>query len=387
VKRAILIVLDGCGAGEAPDSPAFGDNDHPATVKHVWERTGGFNAPNLAACGFLTACGIRPSTDQFVNPSALWARLRELSQGKDSVTGHWEMMGVVTESPFPTYPNGFPIRLVKEFEGRIGTQTIGNKPASGTQIIQDLGPLHVETGFPILYTSADSVFQLACHEEVVPVERLYEWCRIAREICVAPDNVQRVIARPFVGDKDNGFIRTGHRKDFPIAAPPNLVDKIGDVYGIGVVPELFGGRGFRAVHRTQNNAEHESALVAALESDARFIFANFEDFDMLYGHRNDPDGFARSLETFDRYLGSILASLGSGDLLLLSADHGNDPTSVSTDHSREYVPICVIGPSVSGGPVGDVVGMTAVAATIACHLGIDWPIGTNLLSPNRKAGS
>jgi len=379
VKRAILIVLDGCGAGEAPDSPAFGGDDHPATVKHVWEAAGGFNAPNLAACGFLAACGITSSTPQPLSPSSRWGRLRELSQGKDSVTGHWEMMGVVTEKPFPTYPNGFPIHLVKQFEHRIGTQTIGNKPASGTEIIQELGPMHVDTGFPILYTSADSVFQLACHEEVVPVERLYEWCRIAREVCVAPDNVQRVIARPFIGDKANGFTRTGHRKDFPAPAPPNLIDKIGDVYGIGVVPDLFDHRGFRPVKRTQNNAEHIKALHAALDSDARFIFANFEDFDMLYGHRNDPAGFARALETFDGYLGSILARLGPDDILLLTADHGNDPTSASTDHSREYVPVCVIGESVSGGPVGDVDGMTAIGATIAHHLGVGWDVGDVLV--------
>lgn len=380
MKRAILIVLDGCGAGEAPDADAFGDKDHPATVKHVWEKVGGFHAPNLEACGFLEACGI-PSTSHPLSdsPGHRWGRLRELSMGKDSVTGHWEMMGVVTETAFPTYPSGFPIALVKEFERRIGTQTLGNKPASGTQIIQELGPLHVDTGFPILYTSADSVFQLACHEEVVPLEKLYEWCRIAREICVAPDNVQRVIARPFVGDKTAGFTRTQHRKDFPWPAPWNLVDEIGDVYGIGVIPELFEGRGFRKVQRTQNNAEHEKALDAALHSDARFIFANFEDFDMLYGHRNDPSGFAHALEQFDGYLGELLAKLGTDDLLLLTADHGNDPTSASTDHSREYVPVCVIGASVQSGAVGDVDGMSAVGATVARHIGVRWDRGKSLL--------
>lgn len=382
MKRAILIVLDGCGAGEAPDSPAFGDSDHPATIKHVWEHVGGFSAPNLAACGFLDSCGI-PSADQPIRPSAhrKWGRLRELSQGKDSVTGHWEMMGIVTAKPFPTYPDGFPIPLVKEFERRIGTQTLGNKPASGTQIIQELGPTHVDTGFPILYTSADSVFQLAAHEEVVQPDKLYEWCRIAREICVEPDNVQRVIARPFVGDKSGGFKRTEHRKDFPLPAPPNLVDEVGDVYGIGVVPELFGGRGFRVVERTQNNTQHEKAMEAALASDTRFIFANFEDFDMLYGHRNDPVGFAKALEQFDGYLGTLLARLTTEDLLLLSADHGNDPTSASTDHSREYVPICLIGSEVEAGPVGDVDGMSAIGATIASHLGIQWKQGIQLLKP------
>ncbi len=379
VKRAIVIVLDGCGAGEAPDSPAFGDNDHPATVKHVWEAVGGFEAPNLAACRFLDACGILSHPRSLgPTPPSCYGRLRELSQGKDSVTGHWEMMGIVTEKPFPLYPDGFPIHLVKDFERRIGTQTLGNKAASGTQIIQELGGQHVDTGFPILYTSADSVFQLACHEDVVPLERLYAWCRIAREICIGRDNVQRIIARPFVGDKEHGFTRTGHRKDFPATPPPNLVDKIGDVYGIGVVPELFDHRGFRAVVRTQNNAEHEGAMDTALQSDARFIFANFEDFDMLYGHRNDPQGFARALEDFDRYLGHLLSGLGSEDLLLLTADHGNDPTSASTDHSREYVPVCAIGQNLKGGPVGDVDGMTAIGATVAAHLGVEWAVGRPL---------
>jgi phosphopentomutase len=373
VQRAILIVLDGCGAGEAPDAPAFGDNDHPATIKHVWEHVGGFDAPNLAACGFLQACGISVDSSR-----GAYGRLRELSQGKDSVTGHWEMMGIVTEKPFPTYPDGFPIPLVKEFEARIGTQTIGNKAASGTNIIQELGPTHVDTGFPILYTSADSVFQLACHEEVVPLEKLYEWCKIARELCVEPNNVQRVIARPFVGEKVKGFTRTEHRRDFPLPAPPNLVDQVGDVYGIGVVPELFGGRGFRTVKRTQNNAEHEKAMEVAFASGARFIFANFEDFDMLYGHRNDPTGFARALEQFDTYLGTLLAKLQPEDILLLSADHGNDPTSTSTDHSREYVPICVVGQGVSPRQLGDVDGMTAIGATVAKHLGITWRVGTAL---------
>lgn len=368
-----MIVLDGCGAGEAPDSPAFGDSDHPATIKHVWEAVGGFDAPNLQACGFLTACGVPVEA----GPGARYGRLREISQGKDSVTGHWEMMGVHTEKPFPTYPDGFPINLVQEFEQRIGTQTLGNRPASGTKIIEELGPQHVDTGFPILYTSADSVFQLAAHEDVVPLSTLYEWCRIARDICVEPNNVQRVIARPFLGDALNGFTRTQNRKDFPIPAPPNLVDEITDVYGIGVIPELFDGRGFRPVKRTQSNAEHEKALEQALNSDARFIFANFEDFDMLFGHRNDPQGFAGCLEQFDTYLGSLLTQLRPEDLLILTADHGNDPTSISTDHSREYVPVSILG----AGPreLGDVDGMMAIGATVAKHLQVSWSIGNPLI--------
>jgi phosphopentomutase len=374
MKRAIVIVLDGCGAGEAPDADAFNDHDHPSTLLHVWEAAGGFEARNLAACGYLAAGGIPRNPDS----GARYGRLREISMGKDSVTGHWEMMGIHTEHAFPTYPNGFPIPLIKAFESEIGTQTIGNRAASGTAIIQDLGALHMDTGFPIVYTSADSVFQIACHESVVPIEKLYEYCRIARRLCQAPDNIQRVIARPFVGDAKSGFTRTGRRKDFPFPAPPNLIDVIGDVYGVGVVPELFDGRGFRRSKRTQSNAEHEIALEEAMKSDARFIFGNFEDFDMLYGHRNDPLGFAKALERFDQALSGIKSRMTSEDILILTADHGNDPTTESTDHSREFVPVALIG-APSGKRLGDVEGMMAVGATVAAHLGVDWKVGTNLL--------
>ena len=368
MKRAILIVLDGCGAGEAPDAAEFGDLDHPATIRHVWEAVGGFQAPNLAKSGFLAACGIKTGAE--VAPNVRWGRLRELSMGKDSVTGHWELMGVVTERPFPTYPHGFPVELVLEFEAAIGRKVLGNKAASGTAIIAELGAEHLATGRPILYTSADSVWQLAAHTGIVPIEELYAWCRISRELCIPPNGVQRVIARPFAGDPTTGFHRTDERKDFPVPAPPNLVDKIGDVFGIGVVPELFEGRGFRSVPRTQSNSEHAKMLAKALASDARFIFANFEDFDMLYGHRNDPVGFAKALEAFDPVLGRLLDGLTSEDLLILTADHGNDPISPSTDHSREYVPISIVGASVVGGPLGDINGMTYVAATVAGHLGL-----------------
>lgn len=363
MKRAIVVVMDGCGAGEAPDAAAFGDLDHPATIRHVWEAVGGFDTPTLQAIGFLAACGIDAPAGDF----SAYGRLRELSMGKDSVTGHWEMMGVITEKPFPTYPNGFPSDLVTEFEKRIGTKVIGNKPASGTAIIEELGSEHVATGYPILYTSADSVFQIAAHEGVVPIERLYEICRVARDLCVPPNDVQRVIARPFEGEA-GAFRRTERRKDVPLPAPMNLVDEIGDVFGIGVIPELFDGRGFRKVRRTQSNAEHAAMLDEALASDARFIFANFEDFDMLYGHRNDPQGFARALEAFDPVLNHLLEALMTEDLLILTADHGNDPTSESTDHSREYVPICVVEQGIAPGCMGDTDGMDTIAQMVAKHL-------------------
>lgn len=384
-KRAIVVVLDGCGAGEAPDAAKFGDNDAPSTLLHVWQSAGRLNAPNLARVGFLQAgrIPISPPPPALELPAGnfgvRWGRLQELSQGKDSVTGHWEMMGVLTETPFPTYPNGFPPDLVEAFEAQIGRQVLGNRAASGTEIVQELGAQHVATGRPIVYTSADSVFQIACHESVVPLDRLYAWCEIARAICKAPHNVQRIIARPFVGSPDEGFVRTGNRRDFPLPPPPNLVDAIGDVFGIGVVPELFAGRGFRPGERTKSNAQHAEALWAALKSDARFVFANFEDFDMLYGHRNDPIGLAQALERFDQVLGELLARLQSHDLLILTADHGNDPTTSSTDHSREYVPVSVLARALAPAALGDVAGMTAVGATVARWLGVAWSIGQPLV--------
>lgn len=392
MKRAIVIVLDGVGAGAAPDSHDFGDMGEPSTLRHVWDAARGFHAPNLAAIRFLAAGGIsaaeialqnlasedldspHPFTSSSLHSfTPTWARLQPLSKGgKDSVTGHWEMMGVVLNERFPTYPNGFPIPLIKRFEEAIGTQALGNCPASGTEIIARLGKLHVETGFPIVYTSADSVFQIACHEAVVPVAQLYDWCLIARRLCVPPDGIQRVIARPFVGDPESSFTRTDNRKDFPMAPPRNLVDEVGDVFGIGVVPELFGGRGFRQVRRTQNNAEHAEMLWQALESDARFIFANFEDTDMRFGHRNDPLGFARCLEEFDRdVLGPLIGKLTHDDLLILTADHGNDPTDASTDHTREFVPYSQVSASASAPDrMGDVAGFSHVGKQVAEHLGI-----------------
>lgn len=367
--RAIVLVLDGCGAGPTSDAPAFGDVHEPNTLRHVWDAVDGFNAPHLTSLGFLAAAGIPEAPDA----SASWGRLRPVGQGKDSVTGHWEMMGIRVSQPFPTYPNGFPIPLIKSFEAAIGTQTLGNRPASGTTILDDLGALHVETGFPIVYTSADSVLQIAAHESVVPLVRLYEMGEIARRLCVAPENVQRVIVRPFVGDADAGWRRTENRRDYPIVAPHNLIDEVSSVFGIGVVSELFGNRNFLLVRRTQSNAAHADLLREAMNGDHRFIFANFEDFDMLFGHRNDPVGFAHCLETFDTVLGEILAALRPEDLLILTADHGNDPTDTSTDHTREYVPLVVVGGQTSG-PLGDQDGLYTVGALVAAHLQVNLPI-------------
>jgi phosphopentomutase len=361
--------MDGCGAGAAPDAELFGDvgRNEGHTLANVWKSAGGIDAPTLASIGLFAAAGI-PGTE----PQAAYGRMREISMGKDTVTGHWEMMGIRLEKPFPTYPKGFPISVIKEFEGKIGLQTIGNEAASGTEIIQRLGPMHLETGCPIVYTSADSVFQVACHEDIIPVERLYEICQIAREMLTEPNNVGRVIARPFTGSMEQGFIRTENRKDYPLSPPGNIVDKIarkyGEVYGVGVIPEVFCGRGFRKVERTQDNAQHQEMLMEALTSDSKFIWANFEDFDMLYGHRNDPAGFAKALQVFDGYLATTMGLLRDGDLLLLTADHGNDPTTPSTDHSREYVPLCAYFLGIEPCALGDLEGMWHVGETVLAAL-------------------
>ncbi len=357
MKRAIVIVLDGCGAGSTPDYSLFHDRETDNTLLNVWNTAGGINAPNLISLGFFGGAGVTatPGRDGF---DVQYGRLLPQSMGKDSVTGHWEMMGIVTAKAFPTYPSGFPAGLVAEFEARIGRKVVGNRAASGTAIIAELGEEHIRTGSPILYTSADSVFQIACHEKVVPIEQLYDFCRIAREVCIEPNNVQRVIARPFDGEASTGFHRTEKRKDFPVIPIHNLLDEIGNVFGIGVVPELFDSRGFRPVKRTQSNEEHTKMLQVALVSDARFIFANFEDTDMLFGHRNDPIGFAKCLEQFDIVLGNVLNQMTEDDLLILTADHGNDPTSPSTDHSREYSPLSAASK-----------GATAVEVANGKHLG------------------
>ncbi|MER3414475.1 MAG: phosphopentomutase [Armatimonadota bacterium] len=385
--RVVLIVLDGCGAGPAPDADEYGDIDENRgdTLRNVWNAAGGFETPLLAESGFLTAANVPIGERNLPPPSATFCRLKPTSKGKDSITGHWEMMGIVLDRPFPTYPNGFPPQIVSQFESAIGRPVLGNEAASGTEIIQRLGSAHVRSGYPILYTSADSVFQIACHEDIVPVETLYEWCEAARRILVAPHNVARVIARPFTGNAESGFTRTDRRRDFPLAPPTNLIDtlseQIGPVHGIGIVSEAFAGRGFLPSPRTQSNEEHEAALLQALNQGSRFIFANFEDFDMRYGHRNDPEGFAQALERFDATLYRLLGRLRPGDLLLLTADHGNDPTTPSTDHSREYVPFGAIAPGRETlGNLGDLDGLWRVGATVAQGLSLPFAKGPGILT-------
>jgi len=380
-ERAILIVLDGCGVGSAPDAKEYGDwgENEPNTLGHLASAVGGVHLPTLQRMGLgnLVAMeGMPPHP----TPIALYGKVQPHSKGKDSVTGHWEMMGIHTEVPFPTYPNSFPPEVIEPFEAQIGRKVLGNYPASGTEIIKQLGEEHLRTGRPIVYTSADSVFQIAAHEAVIPLDELYRYCEIARALLQPPHHVQRVIARPFVGQNANSFKRTENRRDFPLPPPPNLIDALAEhqvgIYGIGVVPELFVYRGFRHAERTQSNPDHYQSLLRALESDCAFLFANFEDFDMLYGHRNDPVGFAKALEAFDAMLADLLSRLLPTDLLILTSDHGNDPTTPSTDHSREYLPLLIYSPQLAQGrSLGICRSLADIGATIAQRWGITLPAG------------
>ncbi|MCA9779061.1 MAG: phosphopentomutase [Candidatus Eremiobacteraeota bacterium] len=377
-KRVFVLVLDGCGAGQAPDAGAFGDDlNHPGdTLVHVAKACGGLRIGNLRKLGLGNLLPMEGGAP-VENPGGFYARLLEASQGgKDTVTGHWEMMGIVVPERFPTYPDGFDKEIIEKFERATGRKALGNRAASGTVIIDELGEEHMRTGSPIVYTSADSVFQIACHEQVIPIEELYDICLKSREFLNGEHAVQRVIARPFEGAGLGSFRRTERRKDFPLAPPENVLDLLtaAGVFtaGVGVIPEVFGGRGFAYSERTQTNEEHYlETLKLMAHHDRGFFFVNFEDFDMLYGHRLDPAGFGKALETFDGYLGEILEHLGPDDLLMLTADHGNDPTIPSTDHTREYAPLLMTSPAWSaGGPLGDRPTFADVGATVLEAFGV-----------------
>jgi phosphopentomutase len=376
IRRVFVVVLDGVGAGELPDATFYGDTGSN-TLAHTAEAVGGLHLPAMGGLGLgniIEIQGVPPATA----PLGCYGKMREASPGKDTITGHWEIAGVVLPKPFATYPDGFPAGVIAEFEERIGRKTLGNYAASGTIIIQQLGAEHIRTGFPIVYTSADSVFQIAMHEEVIPIERQYEICEIARALLTDEHEVGRVICRPFVG-QEGYFKRTERRKDFPITPPRTVLDELREtghaVHAIGKIYEIFNGRGIAAWDHTTNNAAHIAALDSAVQtSDASLIFANLEDFDMLYGHRNDAQGMAAALEVWDAALPSLLAGLKSGDLLLITADHGNDPTTLSTDHSREYPFLLAYGPGLKAGvDLGARDTFSDIAATIREGFGL--PVG------------
>jgi phosphopentomutase len=339
VPRACVIVLDAVGAGELPDAAEYGD-EGSNTLGNVARAVGGLDLPSLEAIGLgnveeLQGCPPQPGAP------AIAGRLVERSKGKDTTTGHWEMMGILTPTPFPTYPHGFPHDVIDPFMHRTGRGVIGNKPASGTEIIQELGEEHQRTGKWIVYTSADSVFQIAAHEETVPLEELYEACRIAREILTGKHAVGRVIARPFVGEPGN-YERTPNRHDFSLKPKrPNYLSLVRDagmrVHGVGKIGDIFAGEDIDESHPTKSNIEGISQTERLLrEIDEGLIFVNLVETDMLWGHRNDPVNFHRCLQDFDRRLPDLMDALRPGDLFILTSDHGCDPTTPSTDHSREY---------------------------------------------------
>ena len=368
-QRTVLITLDGVGVGALADAETYGDAGAD-TLGHVAEYCGGLDLPNLANLGLgniARLAGVAP----VARPAAAYGRMLEASAGKDSTTGHWEIAGLIQQQPFPAYPQGFPADIIDAVSRAIGVEVIGNVAASGTEIIRELGEEHRRSGRPIVYTSVDSVFQIAAHEEVVSVERLYEICRIVRRL-LDPYRISRVIARPFVGDAADTFRRTTRRRDFSL--PPNgltLLDKFLasglEVYGVGKTSDLFAGRGISRSFKSHSNAEGMEQILTALSALKRgLVFANLVDFDMLYGHRLDPAGFGQALEAFDRWLPRLLAALGPADLLLMTADHGCDPTTPGTDHSRESVPLLCWHPFMTAGPsLGVRQSFADVAATIA----------------------
>ena len=371
MKRAAIIVLDGVGIGESPDAADYGDTGSD-TLGNLARRLGGLRLPNLEACGLGNIAPL-VGVKRVDAPKAAWGLMEPKSAGKDSTTGHWEIAGVHLAKAFPTYPKGFPAAVVAEFARRTGRKVIGNVVGSGTAVIDRFGPEHQKTGAWILYTSADSVFQLAAHEETIPLEEQYRGCEIAREMLVAPHDVSRVIARPFRGSPGS-YARTANRRDFSIQPPSETLldalerDGIGRA-GVGKVDDLFAGRGISSRH-TANNAEGIAAIRAWItgQSDG-LLFANLVDFDQLFGHRNDAPGFYRALQEFDQALPTLIDALHEDDLLFLTADHGNDPTTPSSDHARECVPLLAIGRRVRPVELGRRRTFSDLGATVAEWLG------------------
>jgi phosphopentomutase len=382
VDRIVLIVLDSVGCGEAPDAAEYGDTGS-STLGNLSVHVGGMSLPHLQGLGLgnLThILGVPP----LAQPTGAYGRMREASRGKDTTTGHWEMVGLVTHDPFTTFPNGFPAEMMDEFRQKTGRGVLGNKPASGTAIIEELGPQHLASGDLIVYTSADSVFQIAAHEEEVPLDELYRACEVARRLCDRY-RVARVIARPFVGAA-GGFKRTYNRRDFSAPPPePTVLDRLVErglpVVGVGKIWDIFAGRGVSENVHSEGNQDGMERTLAALDRVERgLVFLNLVDFDMLYGHRRDPEGYYGSLQEFDRFLPRLRERLGPRDLVVLTADHGNDPTFPGTDHTREEVPLLAFGARPRSADLGLRLGFYDIAQTLCSAFGLPpWSRGVSFL--------
>jgi phosphopentomutase len=381
-SRVIWIVLDSVGIGEMPDADKYGDRGSDTLGNIARQRT--LHLPNLCRLGLAN---IKPLTGLAPDPAPIgdFGKCALASPGKDTTTGHWEMAGIHLEKPFPLFPNGFPHEVMDVFEERIGRKALGNKAASGTEILKELGEEHMRTGSPIVYTSADSVFQVAAHEEVIPLFELYKICETARDILRGPYEVGRVIARPFLGEPGN-FTRTPNRHDYAVPPPQGmLLDQLAargvPVFGIGKIFDIFLGRGIGEYEKTKSNADGMTKTLGATEQmESGLIFVNLVDFDQLYGHRNDVEGYARALEEVDRWLPSFESRLRENDLAILTADHGCDPTTASTDHSREYVPLLVYGPQARQGvDLGTRATLSDIGQTVADNFGTKIREGASFL--------
>lgn len=389
-QRIHVLVLDSVGIGEAPDAARFGD-EGADTLGHIVKATGGLDVPHLISLGLGNIRPI-PGLLSTETPKAFYGKMEERSIGKDTMTGHWELMGLHIDRPFKTYPNGFPQSLIDELERRTGRKVIGNRPASGTAIIDELGPEQIETGALIVYTSADPVLQIAAHEEVIPLDELYEICEIARELTKRPEYlVGRVIARPYIGEP-GAFVRTSNRHDYALkpfgrTVLNELKDKGKDVIAVGKINDIYNGEGITKAYRTTDNMDGVDTLVRVMrESFEGISFTNLVDFDAKYGHRRDPKGYRSALEAFDRRLPEILEAMNDEDLLIITADHGNDPTAPGTDHTREYVPLLVYTPKEERGEsLGIRSSFADVGASIAANFGLPLPmIGESFLPLPKK---
>ena len=385
-ERIIWIVLDSVGVGEMPDAAGYGDVGSDTLGNIARQR--GLNLPNLCRLGLGNLKPI-PQLPKAEHPEGAYGRCTLCSPGKDTTTGHWEMVGIHLAKPFPLFPHGFPPEIMREFESRIGRSTLGNKAASGTEIIKELGDEHVRTGSPIVYTSADSVFQIAAHESVIPIPELYRICEIAREILRGPWEVGRVIARPFEGES-GAYKRTSNRHDYAVPPPRGmLLDKLEEqhveIRSVGKIFDVFLGRGITKQFKTKNNADGMKTTLEAMQGLTRgLIYVNLVDFDQLYGHRNDVEGYARALEEFDAWLPEFRAALLPGDMAILTADHGCDPTTPSTDHSREYTPLLAFGPQVRAGvDLGLRATLSDMGQTVAENFATSIEKGTSFLSEIR----